>query len=514
MMHDPIEAIRDAADGLSPDAAARERVLDAIRRPSPAAMPLIRRRRRAPRIAFGAALAGAAAIAAGVALWPGGGSTNGGTSRVVPTAAAAALQRAADAAGQEDWKPLAQGDFQHVYSTSFTPSMAEFQHDPQFERFGGGPPFGTQSRETWIDRSGRGQSLLVYGSANPARVPVLRRDPRTGKVMTVGGSSLPQVSDPPPSVRASLLAASSINLMAWPTSGPSRQVGWSRSRAGYLRTFDFVMNERTMGARQDAEVVTRQNWGASVQEIEALPAGGPDLDPAIVRLLDNVSRPTAARGAPGPITTGAFGVTVASMQREQRIYAAIHLLGSAPLSPNARRALFEWLSRRPGVTLDGAALDAAGRHGTAVRFASLYDRQVPRRRVTSSQLVDEARAAGSHLIGPVEDGDFVVPAHREFRRWVLVAIIDPAHGELMQSTVRAYQTSVGAQLPEIVRQGSGRITIRVQHGVIAGASNQVDGSLYQLRERTRSVVPASLVCSSHPEVCQLPRIGPLDTPPT
>ncbi|MEO6866720.1 MAG: hypothetical protein ABI200_01730, partial [Gaiellales bacterium] len=141
MSDDLIRHLRANADELGPTDGEREQLREQLREMiaapeantssnvAPAEDIRGRRRARRPRIAFGSAITGAAVIAIAVALWPNDVSRGPGNVQV-PTTAFAALQQAADAAGQAEWTPLGSDEFHHLAATSFRPDVNALGIDP------------------------------------------------------------------------------------------------------------------------------------------------------------------------------------------------------------------------------------------------------------------------------------------------------------------------------------------------------------------------------------------------
>lgn len=459
-------------------------------------------RGRAPkrrRVVFAVAMAAAIAVTAGVALLPERSTTDG--YGVGPqTAAAAELRAVGDIAGDQPWPNLAAGEYFHTYAWTFQPKVPATRDDPTPLESGLGDV--PRSYERWTDRDGFGKGIEAQGAADLHRG--LHRDPRTGRIVGFGNSSYLQ---PGLTVRQSLLHARGTNIMGWPSDGSEEfQRGWTRLGGRLEKSYDGSMS----GPPSDdipygPKVSAGQMWGTTIDEIEALPTGGPELDVAIGRLI--ASRSTELEPF-GPMPTGAFGITVASEARERGIERAIRLLGAAPLPPAARRAVFRWLADQPDAHLDGTVTDQAGREGTSITFESVYSKDVAERLVTARQLAHEARSAGvsKELLKGLAKPDVAwkSAAHHEYRRWRANIVFDGANSDLLQSYGYSVRRAQG-QIPELMYPNRIGTTKRPPRVVVVqgiGEISSMGGMVWLARDRTASMEPKTLVCIEAPLACE------------
>ncbi|MBC7461332.1 MAG: hypothetical protein H7287_08210, partial [Thermoleophilia bacterium] len=387
-----LDQIVDAShDLLDPDEAERVEALAArllaeqrARGSVPASAPAAVRRDRTRRLRWtgaGAALAGAAAVVLVIAFGPG----DAGSSHAhlpAPDTAEAALRSAAASAGKESWQPLGTNDYFHVTTTSYVPDIPESDLGPSDRE----SMFLAQLyvNESWFGRDGRGKAVsLVGGSGDPSRVPSMYRDPKTGKVLSTGGTR--RSDGKPPEVAAGMANPDTVNVMAWPRSDQSAyQRAWVRTRTGFLKTVDIAMSEQAMGAPQDAAATLGQYWGATTAIVEEANANA-DPDAAAKALVDSfLTAPDPDRDRLATMRMDdRVKVTPAEADREAGIEHAVNLLGSAPLSPNVRKALYRWLAKQPGASVRHGVVDEVGRHGDEVTFEHIRDVPVPTFRVTA-----------------------------------------------------------------------------------------------------------------------------------
>jgi hypothetical protein len=503
-------------DELSPSADAHERmrrrVDEHVRLAGTAG---VRAPRHAPRIARGAVLTGAAAIAVAFAfaLAPGT-STERGDSGIGPQSAAAqelidAGQAAADAA----WTPLRDGDLYRVYRTTWSP---DGDHDAA-----GSLSDGATTSESWIDRNGNGMDLIVVGAGRLDRAPSTYRDPRTGQIRGMGPTRAApgsRLSD-----QESLASPDAVDQLVWPRDGARPfQRGWVRTTDGYELSHQSDLDEGSSGDWYSPEHRIQMLWGMTVAELDALDAASDrELPARVSELIERAAQQRRTNEIPG----NRFGVTVRQLERELQIETAVSLLGQAPIAPRARREIFEWLAGQPGARLERNAIDGIGRTGARITFARAWRDDVPARTVTAGELLQESRDAGvreisgnepittmawddkrtrgmllQHVEDVPHDTEYRVPAHREARTWSVELIVDPDTGELLQHVTRWRESSTRG-VPKLRYDRDGSIQIDYQ----PGGRNSSGGGGSQLilaREVTSSITPSSPVCAVRPVLCR------------
>lgn len=477
----------------TPDAVERmRRAIDmsAVRERAP--QPRRRWGIRSTRIRVGAAVASACLLAAVVALSP---FERGSSHSIVPapTTARAALEHAAAAAGAAEWHPLAEGEYHHLMSTTFVPRIPVRAGDPQSkidQMFGTLAP---GSKETWIASSGDSFSLRAMGgNGNPKLFPSYQVIGRGGLGFgPTYGRNYPKrdVVD----TERSLRLADMVTVERTKAATASHAY-WVRTAAGWKRVQRTVGPPPAGTGMSFGEMSQRRNWSVTYEDVAAInDASSAAFDAEVRRLLDS---PTEGFGG-GMQPMGMFGVTKAQVQEEERIVRAVELLGAAPLSPTARRALFTWLSKRPLAKLGGAATDESGRRGTRVTFERISKRTVPSHTVTQ----EEMREEWARLHGGVEPKNVVgakavvVKEDQQFRRWYVSIIFDSTTGELLQTEVYGRQETTAPQ-PSIQM---GRVKFSPHR------TGMTDAALYGVRERaTGFEQPRTLVCKVDPTVCKVP----------
>lgn len=486
-MNDDHDIRRRLLDELHPTPASVERIRRRIPSDAPARRPALSRF-GAARVRIGVAVSITVALAAAVALSP----FDRDSSRSLvpaPTTARAALERAALAAGDERWTPLEPGQYHHLMTTSFAPRVPTSEGDPRskIDRMLGLQ--GPESTETWIDPYGDGFSLIALGgNGDPKMYPTVtssnagavgfsptvgRQYPKRDTVSTTDSLRLADM------VRAERIDGTRGDMSMWFRTSDgyerkSRQVGQTGNPEMSFREFN-----------------QRRRWGVTYEAVAAVNAATPDeLDAAIVELIDTPNEGFGGTLAP----QRQYGVGSEQVQEEERIQRAVELLGAAPLSPSARRALFDWLAARPMAKLIGDATDEMGRHGTRVTLERVNSRTVPSHTVTQAQM--RAEWAKSHggvqpkrVVGP---NAVVVKEDHQYRRWYVSIIFDPTTGELLQSELYGRQETT-AQRPRI---SYGRVRFSVDR------QGMTDGLVYGTRERATDFdEPLTVVCKVTPTMC-------------
>lgn len=485
-----------------PDAVARMRTRLHASMTSDDLAPAAPRRRTAPGRRAVVALAGAAAIALAIALSPFDQDVKDGPSVLAPTSAEAALEQAADAAGSAPWAPLADGEYHHTMTTTFTPRIPTRKNDPQKkidQMFTFAAP---GSEEAWLDQGGRGIALRAMGgNGDPNLYPGVHSG-GFGSQPTFGRNYPERESV---DVETSLRLADMVAVDAWRRGSPrATSALWYRTPRGFeRRTHQTQDGSRFPGGDFGAWSQLRL-WKATRAQIERVNgAAADDRAAAIERLLDDV--PAGLGGSTLP-SQGKYGITEAQMEEEQRVVRAVDLLGSAPLSPEVRRGLFEWLSKRSIAKLAGPTTDQLGRSGTEVVMERINDRVVPPTTVTIDQLRDEYGGPGGQRPAGAVRGPSVIRVKRDhqYRRWYLSLVFDETSGELLQHVIYARQETT-AQRPRLQRntiRGTGpqppwRVALAVDR------QGMSDAVLYNVRERTTDISNVqTAACATTPLMCR------------
>jgi hypothetical protein len=491
-------------DELRPSPQTRERILLHVRaRTAPRAQRFSSWSRRA---SFGAlAAVGAVALALIVALSP---FEHGSGSRALvpaPSSARAALREAATAAGAADWKPLAAGDYFHVMTTTFTPTGIPTRPGDPRERID--QLFTLQapsSQESWIGPNGDGFALHVSGgNGDPKRFPIV-----SGSGKFRGYGMQPTFGRPYPerehvSVADSLKLADLVRV--------DRTVGahitdglWYRTPRGFERKGGMSgtpsFGAGTIGGSAGGFNQLRY-WNATTAQLNDVnDAARTELDGAVASLLDDAD-PSFNGTLPAQ---GMYGVTSAMEREEVRVLRAIDLLGSAPLKPEVRRAIFEWLAARPTAKLIGEATDVQGRRGTQVVLERISKRTVPGGTVTVDQLRRAwAKAHGVAIPQGKVKGPraMVVKDDHQYRRWYVSIIFDRTSGELLQHIVYARQETT-ARRPHFERNAMLRDHIPWRLRLSVDRQGMSDAVLYGVRERTATIAhPLTAACATTPAMC-------------
>lgn len=505
-----VDAYVDATlDAIDFDAVVRDQLLERRllaehhRRLTPAKARAPRADRRTTRrwTGLGAAVAGAAAVILVIALGPGDQATNR-SHLPSPDSAEAALQAAGESAADVEWAPLGPHDYFHLSTSTFTPDLPEVDGD---DPNGRGSMFlgGVHANETWFARDGSGQTISVNSSGDPSRFPSVHRDPETGEVRGIGSRQVPPGTEV--DVAAALRQPDTVNVMAWPRGDrlPFQRT-WVRTRDGYFKTNDFVMNERTMGRAQTPENTMRQFLAVPMKDIDAANEMS-DPDRAARKLIDEHASDPNAGFRPtksgitviGGVRERPIKVSEKQLRDETAIEHAVQLLGTAPLSPPVRRALFRWLASQPGAEVRHDAVDAIGRRGTEVTFETLQVNPVPRYKVTAAELIDANR--GIRGIERLDrDKVYTVTGNENRRRWRVSFIVDTERGELLQQLVYFRQGRTGAYPFVVTYKDGPRIDVRDPGGGSGGGVAQ----LFLSRDFAQRIEPSMSVCRTNPRVCQ------------
>lgn len=468
----------------------------------PAAAP---RRRSRNRYAWtGTALAGAATMLLVIALGPSINSGGDERDSSQPSGPRAALLSAATAAGRAPWRPLAPNEFHHVYSTTFfpkldpVPGMEDRQMNSAFQP----NPWATES---WLRPDGRGVVVEISGGGgDPTRYPDFAPNSR-GEISGYGGT-LTNGFTPVSDVEASLRYPDAVRTWSWlPTAERPNEQLWVRARSGFVAGISWDGTGLPIPSLSVAERNMVRHWGDTYDNVAALDElHGEELDSALLRLLDGNPR-KALNESPEEGTTGTFGLTPELIQKERRIRRAVQLLGTAPLAPQARQAMYEWLAEQDGAQVDVDATDELDRPGTRVTFERVYDEAIPARTVT---LDDLRTTAVTWPDGPPPDDvkgakpTYSVPAHRAQRRWYVSFVFDRRSGELLEQVqYTGHRTT--KPIPQLEMSGypprdpfTWRVTTRQLFGIMT------DSAVYLTRERATELQPDAAVCNDNPRVCR------------
>jgi hypothetical protein len=477
------------------------------------AAPMRPARRRMPRVAFGVAVAGAAAVVLAVALSPLDRGSDSGSPIPAPTPAQAALLEAGRAAGEATWRPLTGDAYFHVYTTSFTPDIPPYENAPTMRRGPGaelesvervsssngvvGASGMVSATERWGKRDGTSVALMAFGGdPDDPRAASTHRDPKTGEVRGVGMRELAPDTD----VDRSLAVAQQVMAVTSDGRGAAHQRGWHRDSDAYEVDYD----------RDETDLRTVAAFSAwypdTIEQLDALNGAG-DVDSATARAVHD-----DPFGAHIDAYDG-FGISAETARREAGMQRAIDLLGTKPLSPRVREALFAWIARQPGGTITKDT-DPLGRSGTRVTFETVFDETVPARTITVQDLVDLARARGldapdarevtvrkNTAPGNVSSRSWRVPAHREFRRWRTSILFDQDRGELLESQLYAVQyADTDVYLPRIyVTPDETHVLLQQGRGIAVSQG----ALLYRTREVVDAIEPELPVCRLHPDACDV-----------
>jgi hypothetical protein len=237
-----------------------------------------------------------------------------------------------------------------------------------------------------------------------------------------------------------------------------------------------------------------ETWGATLDEVAALPEqAGNDLDAAVAALIAS-----SAEQAPGFAVAGRPAALQEAVAAQYEVDAAIRLLGAAPLSPAARQAVFTWLSEVPGATVEGDVRDHEGRRGTAVTFTGNATEQADPTRLPMDAAVRQALQADPGARVRRSGGVFELPGVRREHTWEQTVVVDPATGELLQSTrlEREVTTTSSVGLAPV---GDGRSELRPQEQRAAGVSE--GRRVWITRDRSTEIAPALDACETRPAAC-------------
>jgi hypothetical protein len=482
----------------TPDALARMRVrvnedMNDRARPAP--------RRRRPSLRIGIAIAGAVAVALLVALSPFDADPE---HHGIPatTTAQAALERAAQSAANEQWAPLAPGEYHHTMSTSFDPTIPKRMRDTDTGRVVAGL---ASSTEVFLSPDGHGMQLRVDGG-NGSPDAYLEPSPpdRHGRI-TGFGSRDPNVHVPQGDTQDQLRYAYFVDVSAWPRSGgrPYRRL-WFRTPDGFKTGAPMPGGAIPKPGLSLGQRFQRDIWGAPGDVIDDLNESHGDK---LERLLDPVLRsmPDGEIAVVGPIAQGDYEETTAWFQSQVEVQNAVKLLGRAPLAPHVRRALFERLAAQDHATIEHSVTDRRGRTGTRVTFEWQFDETVPAYTVTREQLRQDAKLKQQPWEGAISGADAIrVPEHHSIGRWYDAVIFDESTGSVLQHDAYSdWKTTV--DLPRIgttnmsPRGGGWKLTIRHSPGWYGS----LDGTLFDVRERTTAITHLqSTACRVTPAMCR------------
>lgn len=391
------------------------------------------------------------------------------------TAAAQTLREAGDAAAEAPWRPLPSGEFEYVHTLTYTlPNSA----------MGGGPqnaepartwdgPWEISSNETWIGRDDVARNLYIIDA---------RRDDADGKVLRTRADWQPAIQSYDWSGAGKLPHIRAVNV----TDGKPR-----------VEVDKTAVPGMTL-PQSTTEGLMRQTWSATLTELEGLPDSGPDLDQAVESLITSVSDRSGILHDFGYLT---HGMTQDQVRRELRIEEAINLLGNAPLTPNARRAVFRWLAQTEGARLIGEQRDRLGRSGTAVEFEYSFERTFKPGTVTDHDVIQQLLDAGVDRDDiPVKPTGrtFEIPGGTSARTWRMTIIVDTDTGDLLQA--RRGGTETRARAPQLTASLNGATrSIELVGG--SGSQNGHDGTVWVDRTRTKTTDSNELLCAQVAGAC-------------
>lgn len=464
------------------------------------------RRRPVPWLRLGMACSVAAAISLAIALSPFERDPDEAGISPAPAAASAALRQAARSAGKQPWHPLRAGEFHHTMVTTFIPEVPpttlDSKDDIRMIATLGAP----SSQEAWIDRDGRGMTIdAMGGNGDPDLYPVVQAD-GYGSQPTYG-RDYPDIQ--PIEVHDSLHYADQVRTGRTLDADRIEDSIWYRTPTGYLRKVHKVLGRGTVSGGSYPDFMQSRAWGSPYEAIDAVNSAPPrERSRAIIQLLDGFPR---GFQAPPLGRVGEFGITSEEARTETRIMRAMKLLGTAPLAPPVRRAIFNWLADQPGARLDADQVDELGRHGARVSFEREYSKTVDATTMSYDEVLAEARSRfGPRMVPPAKHQEsYDVSAGTEYRRWYVSIVFDIEAGELLEQV--AYERTQGLPRPRIqegyrgrrmASKGSPKLTSYWEVAIHANRQSMVTGELYSARERTKSLTNArTAACETTPAIC-------------
>lgn len=416
----------------------------------------------------------------------------------VPLSASEAFGQAALAAASvEAWKPLAAGEYHHVLTLDVNVPEDPWRGDdkPYVAKDGSqGFLFATES---WVARDGRGKQLSIEGlhGNDPDEYMTLSYNKRGD----VGSATYPQSSGKSLPVRERLRHADTVRVLSWDGPGTrATTTEWYRQPEGYISTRrpgnqGYIP---TSAKGTDAERFQTMAWGNTIAHFDRLnELKGEQLQAELLQLIAKGPVPGQSEYELGGDTYGASREVIAT---EERIARAVRLLGSAPLAPHVRAAIFEWLSAQKPESVQNDATDVLGRRGTRVTFKAEHERVVPGHTWTIDEIVKAAKGKGQPVIGTLDaKPSYEVESYSEYRQWYVDVIFDEKTGRLLQEASYLKWGSDGAE-PSLTWSNDNStttVTMRPEAGVVGM------GAAYLRVDRTTDLTPASAVCSEHAEAC-------------
>jgi hypothetical protein len=492
---------RQADAALAPDQAVMDRIERRYQQQrSPVEVPRRRRRvgsRRGRMLMTAVAIAAGAAVVTPVALdgidavdGPGVGDVR------VPLSSSDAFAQAAQAASvAEDWTPLAAGEYHHVLTLDVNVPQDPWRGDD--EPYVDGTPRATES---WVARDGRGRQLSIEGlyGNDPDVYMTLSYNTR-GDVSGMGWSNPPDDERPLP-IRERLRFADTVRALSWDGPGSrATTTEWYRQPDGYVSTRrpgsqGYIP---TSAKGSDAEKFQSMAWGNTIAHFDRLNSlEGDQLQDELLQLIASGPVPGQSEYELGGDTYGASREVIAT---EERITRAVRLLGSAPLAPHVRAAIFRWLSEQQPDSIQADAEDVLGRRGTRVTFTAEHERVVPGHTWTIEEIVAAAKGKGQPVIGRLDaKPSYEVESYSEYRQWYVDVIFDEQSGRLLQEASHLRWGSDGAE-PSLAWNEDSSVTtvqMRPEEGVVGM------GAAYLRVDRTTDIEPVSAVCRAHPKVCR------------
>lgn len=419
------------------------------------------------------------------------------------------------AAAEVEWHPLAAGEYQHVYATSFTPFVPANRHETRaaidsFLRLDS-----PGAEERWMDAAGHGLSLRITGgTGDPTTYPTFQRDKQGRWTGGVGPTVAPD--RPVVSAENALRYPDTVSAenTTSPTPGQVRDRFWGRTPDGFVKLRQLVGNRfRWQRLPKGSGTTPLQQeqiriWGGSKAQLDALDSASTATarTAAMLRVLDARER---FSGSPMYGLPSQFGMTLDQYRNEYRIRHAVKVLTAAPISPASRRAIVAWLAAQPGAHVTTGVADRSGRVGTRIRFDRGFDRRVGRRVSTAAALLREALEVGLIEGTNVVSGprSVTVPPHREYRRVYVSVIVDPTSGALLQQEYyERYANTVGLAGFRQHRptKPGGPTQLELTRGRRVDPARALGGWEAQLvsADRATTFAPRAPVCSDHPEICQ------------
>ncbi|MBC7461111.1 MAG: hypothetical protein H7287_07090 [Thermoleophilia bacterium] len=410
-------------------------------------------------------------------------------------AAAAALNRAGDAAGDSDWSPIGNGMYHHVLSMD-APVVVPKSINP---RANDAPAaYVSNAVESWLDRAGVGFQIRYSGGVEHTFPKLMRDNNGTLSCCAYSGSTLERPMTPDDIIRFS--DTITTQLRPRPGVAPVYQT-WMRTPKGYVAGFRNHNGAVASPGSTQAESFQLQEWGATIDQLDAVNArSGDELRAAVEHLLDTDTYQQTVTTEYSFIHGGSFAETDESWRDKSRILRASKLLAQAPLSPAARRELFDVLASQPLAHLDGVRTDPFGRRGMQVSFTSTATRDAPASTITLEQLMRQSvvlrQVPADVDLSEITQKSWDVPAHVEDHKFFASLLFDTKTGEVLQRT-ESLEYHNGTAVP-VLRQDRGKAVVEVTSSWdVAGAGS----TTYQRRNQTKGIASTAPACQVQPAIC-------------